>query len=276
MIDIADAMFAKKSFSMTTFSLLLPFSGRYVPPYFAVCLAALRWPSNSSHAILHSIYMKRDEARNHLVKSAIRLGSEMVIFCDDDMTIPGDTITKLHMALNTADDDVMACGGIYTSRCDLAEPYVYLKQDGAPHWKWKAGDVFPCYALGTGCLMIKTEVFKHIPEPWFRDIDTVEEARLDPSLDIHPSVGEYRITDDIYFFQKMNKAGFKTLAHGGVLPVHWDQNGNPYTLPMDSYPMQGIATPPWFSAFGITPNNLVCPEKATTESQSAPTPPEQL
>lgn len=245
---------------MVTFAILLPFSGRYVPPYWAVSLASIRWPSNSSHVILHSINMKRDLARNTLVKSAIKCGAKYVLFIDCDTQIPGDTIVKLHMALETADEDVVACGGIYTSKCVPAEPYVYLEEDSAPHWKWRAGDVFPAQSMGTGCLMIKTSAFAKIPEPWFRDIDTVEEAREDPGLTVHPSVGELRMTDDIYFFHKLKKAGLKALAHGGVLPVHWDQEGNPFTLPRDSYPMIG-AGEPWYSAFGIISDNLVAPEK---------------
>jgi hypothetical protein len=243
----------------TTFAVLLPFSGRYVPPYWAISLAALRWPSNSSHVILHSTGMKRDLARNTLVKSAIKMGAQFCFFIDDDTQIPGDAVVKLHMALNTADDDVIAAGGIYTSKCHMAEPYVYLEEDGGPHWKWRVGDVFPCHSLGTGCMMIKTSVFEKIPEPWFRDIDTVEEARQDPDLDIHPSVGEMRMTDDIYFATKLHKAGFRMLAHGGVLPVHWDQNGNPHTLPRDSYPMENAGIQ-WFSAFGVSESNLVNPD----------------
>lgn len=247
-----------------TFAILLPFSGRYTPPYWGVSLAALRWPSNSSHVILHSLGMKRDEARNTLVKSALRLGAKYVLFIDDDTQISGDTVMKLHMALETAEDDVVVAAGIYTSKCYPAEPYVYLEEDGAPHWKWRAGSVFPCKGIGTGCMMIKASVFEKIPEPWFRDIDTVEEARSDPHYHVHPSVGELRVTDDLYFCHKLNHAGFKILAHGGVLPVHWDQNGRPYVLPMDSYPMRGMSENPWYAQFGIAAENLVAPEKIIT------------
>ena len=245
---------------MITFAVLLPFSGRYVPPYCAISLAALRWPSNTSHAILHTNGMKRDLARNSLVKSAIKMNARYIFFCDDDTQIPHDTITKLHMALETADDDVVACGGIYCSKSIPTEPYVYLQEDGGPHWKWRAGDVFPCQGLGTGCLMIKTSVFSKIPEPWFRDIDRIEDVGEDPAISV-PDHYEFKMTDDLYFFHKVEQAGLKVIAHGGVLPVHWDQKGHPFTLPRDSYPMQLVKDPMWYAAFGVLDRNLVAPER---------------
>jgi hypothetical protein len=244
-----------------TFALLTPFSGRYVHPYWAISLASIRWPSNSSHVFLHAMEMKRDLARNTLVKAAIKCGAKYVLFIDDDTQPPMDVVVKLHEALVTADEDVVACSGIYTSKCIPAEPYVYIEEDGAPHWKWRAGDVFPCHSIGTGCMMIKTSAFEKIPEPWFRDIDTLEEAKTDPGLTINPSIGELRITDDIYFALKVRKAGLRMLAHGGVLCVHWDQNGNPYTVPRDSYPMRGVKEEPWYSQFGVTASNLIAPER---------------
>jgi hypothetical protein len=45
------------------------------------------------------------------------------------------------------------------------------------------------------------------------------------------------MTDDIYFCRKVREAGMRILAHGGVLPGHWDEHGNVYFLPDDSYPM---------------------------------------
>jgi len=99
-----------------TFAVLLPFGGRYVHPYWAISLASLEWPTNSSHAYLHSMYMQRDLARNSLVEKALTLNPEFIVWFDDDTQAPKDTIIKLHAALTTADDNVVACGGVYTSK----------------------------------------------------------------------------------------------------------------------------------------------------------------
>ncbi len=243
-----------------TFGILLPFSGRFTPPEFALGLAGLQFPSNTSHVFLSLKGPNRALNRINLVKSAIKHSCKYVLFIDDDVMVPMDTMKRLFMALETADDDVIAAGGVYCSKSIPAEPFVYLQEDGGPHWKWRAGDIFPCQGIGTGCLMIKTSSFAKIPEPWFRDIDSVEEIGDDPALSI-PDHYHFRMTDDLYWCRKVEQAGLKILAHGGVLPVHWDQQGNPFTLPRDSYPMQAIESDPWYAGFAVIDKNLVNPER---------------
>ena len=87
-------------------------------------------------------------------------------------------------------------------------------------------------------MMIRTEILKTIPEPWFLTTD-----------DDEPPEG-YTIrrgTDDIYFCERVKEAGFKILADANVLCVHWDYEfdpAKPYYMPMDSYPMQGVTLRP--------------------------------
>jgi hypothetical protein len=47
------------------------------------------------------------------------------------------------------------------------------------------------------------------------------------------------VTDDMYFCRKVREAGFRLLAHGGVLPAHWGQDGNCYRIAEDTYPFRG-------------------------------------
>lgn len=242
---------------MFTFAIALPFSGRYVPPEWAVAVASLQYPTGCAYVILHAKGAVRDKARIALVEEAIRLNVKYVLFLDDDTMPPPDTVRKLSMALETADDDVVACGGVYTNKVIPTEPLIYAAENSGPHWKWKVGEVFPVWGIATGCLMIKTSVFQHLPQPWFRDITSLEEAKADPSLVVQEKTSAFYMTDDIYFCNKVAQAGFKILAHGGVLPVHWDREGRAFTLPANSYPLQNITTPLWYTVFGVQPENLV-------------------
>jgi hypothetical protein len=242
---------------MVTFAILMPFSGRYVPPLWAINLMSLQWPLGCSHFVLSATSKNRAQNRTDLVRSAIKHGVKYVLFMDDDTMPPPDAVKKLHYELETADDDVIACGGIYTTKELPSEPLVYLEEDAGPHWKWRVGDVFQCQGIGTGCLMIKADSFAKIPEPWFRDIDSIDEVGDDPAMKLPPHLTAFRMTDDLYFCMKVKQAGLKILAHGGVLCVHWDQNGNPYTLPRDSYPMKDIAQKPWYAGFGVIKENVV-------------------
>jgi hypothetical protein len=242
---------------VVTFAVALPFSGRYVPPEWAIGLASLQFPTGCAFVYLNIKGAVREKARIALVKEAQRLGVKYLLFLDDDTMPPPDTVRKLHMALETADDDVVACGGVYTNKKIPSEPLIYREENSGPCWKWKVGDVFPVWGIGTGCLMIKVSVFEHLPEPWFRDITSLADIGDDPSITVPEGTQAFYITDDIYFCRKVAAAGFKILAHGGVLPVHWDQEGKAFTLPSNSYPLQGITTEPWYSAFGVQPENVV-------------------
>ena len=222
------------------FMVAFPFSGRYVAPEWALSIANMRYPRNCRHGHYATKGLKRDVARNTIARKALSEDAEYLLFVDDDTAPPLDTVSQLIQTLDTADDKVMVCGGIYTTKQEPIEPLVFQGQGLGPFWKWKYGEVFPCWGLGTGCMMIRTAVFKEISEPWFRDIETVEEADADPALYGNDRPDDFRMTDDLYFCKKVNDAGFTVLAHGGVLPVHWDQKGRGHTLPDDAYPVKDV------------------------------------
>lgn len=224
---------------MLKLMLAIPFSGRYVAPEWALSLMNLRYPRGSNHGQFVTKGMKRDEARNRLVEKAIAEKAEYIFFVDDDTAPPSDAIHQLTQFLDTSPPDVMVCGGIYTTKTDLHEPLVFQDYGSGPFWKWKLGDVFECWGIATGCMMIRTEVFKKLEKPWFRDIDSLDEV----GSDVHVFGGEsapdqFHMTDDLYFCQKVRNAGFKIAAHGGVLPVHWDQNGIGHVLDDNAYPVK--------------------------------------
>ncbi len=143
----------------------------------------------------------------------------------------------------------MVIGGIYCTKTDPPEPIVFKELGAGPFYNWKVGDVFECKGLGAGCMLIKTEVFKHISKPWFLEPD---EIFVDAKDGVARNVG----TDDLYFCQKVTEAGFKIMAHGGVLPVHIDIDGRMYTLPIDSYPCQGVGLQPMPPQVPITVDSL--------------------
>ena len=217
----------------------IPFSGRYVAPEWALSMMNLRYPRNARHGVYVTRGLERQVARTKLVEKAIAEHSEYVFFVDDDTAPPFDAVSQLIRELDVADKTVMVCGGIYTTKQDPIEPLVFLDQGSGPHWKWKFGDVFRCWGLGTGCMMIRTEVFQHLPKPWFRDIGSIEDVGEDTQVfgkDGKPD--DFCMTDDLYFCKKVNDSGFTVLAHGGVLPVHWDQKGTGHVLPDESYPVK--------------------------------------
>jgi hypothetical protein len=212
---------------------------RYMAPEWAIRLALLAPLANCSHVILSIKDMDRGPCREALIKQARSYGAKWGFFLDDDTVPPPDVLQKLQYVLENADDDVAVAAGIYTTKSDPAVPLVFQDYGIGPFWRWKRGDVFECQDIATGCMMIRLSVFDDLPEPWFVDVHGVEHAR---SLGLltdrvsQPLATEW--TDDMYFCYRLRQAGFRMMAHGGVLCDHWGQDGRVYRLADDSYPMR--------------------------------------
>src|SRR5205814_8930582 len=157
-----------------------PFGGRFVPPEWAIAISVLKFPPGINNAYVFTKGMARAEARTFLCEKAIEAEAEYLLFLDDDTAPPMDAPLQLIMAMDQADADVAACGGIYTTKADPAMPLVYKEEHGGPFWRWKYGEVFECGLVATGCMLIRLSALKDIPKPWFRDILSVEDAKDDP------------------------------------------------------------------------------------------------
>ena len=208
-----------------------------VRPEWAVSLACLQFPPNMTYTFLGTVGEPRDQARIKIAKQAMESNCGYLLFIDDDTALPHYAINKLMRELQTGDDNIMVCGGIYCSRSRPPEPMVYQELGTGTFWKWKQGEIFDCQGLATGAMMIKTEVFSHLPEPWFKDIGHVSEVDPEKDFIVPEDWSNVMVTDDLYFCDKVIKAGFRIRAHGGVLCFHYDPDGTRYFLPEDSYPL---------------------------------------
>lgn len=206
-------------------------SSRLVTPEWAIGLATQNFGMgvNVAYAPVHcsnpktgSEGLPRDLAAEYIVDGALELKAPYVMFVDDDVELPFGTCRHLMQTLASADEDVMVAGGIYVTKQNPCEPVVFQDIGLGAYWRWKKDTIFPCELIGLGCSLWKTEVFKKIPKPWFRDVDTLTVS----------------CTDDAFFFAKMKLHGFKALANAWILPTHWDyESGKGFRLPEDSYPM---------------------------------------
>lgn len=243
----------------------LPFCGRPVSPEWALALSSLNYPANMNLSISALKGIEVGEARCRIARHALELNAKYLFFLDDDVAPPYFAVRRLIYALEQAPPEFMVAGGIYANKhSHPAEPMVFQDDGMGPFWQWKAGESFECQGLGTGCMLIKTEVFRHLPEPWFETVNVCDEAS---------DVRKIEMTDDLYFCKKVRDAGFKLIADGGVLCLHWDvfscscghpkhahdgskleqpcavqqcdckryvMTGKAYTLPADSYPLKEL------------------------------------
>lgn len=219
----------------------LTFGTRPVAPEWAISLASLNYPINCRYAFGMLRGVPIAEAREQLAEMAIEQGAKFLFFIDDDTAPPNFSLRKLIHNLEN-DPESMVSGGIYFTKSFPPMPVVFQNDGEGPHYQWKFGDVFECASIGTGCMVVKTEVFKHLEKPWFKTTDNPNPENMSKETE----------TDDIYFCKKVRKAGFKILADGGVIPLHWDViTGMHFGMPVDSYPAK---------AYGAKPHELECPQ----------------
>lgn len=149
------------------------------------------------------------ENRNYCVVQAQRNGSDYLLFVDDDMTFPADTLNRL-LAHNK---DVIGVNSY--SRCLPPSSTVglmdkkgeYMHPDKHTEWEMQIPDgLFKAYFVGAGVLLIDMKVFEKIKKPYFH-FTTDKNGQI-----IH---GE-----DGYFCNQVKKAGMDVWCDSSLPIFH--------------------------------------------------------
>ena len=119
-----------------------------------------------------------------------------LLFLDDDMLFPPNTIEKL------LSDDVPLVGGLYFARNEPHLPIAYHKVEGN-QWvavtQWKAGLQY-VDAVGTGCMLIRRDVLEKMERPYFKFDDVMGE--------------------DMFFCEQAKKLGYDVVLDADVKCRH--------------------------------------------------------
>jgi len=147
------------------------------------------------------------QARNQIIQQAINEEYSHVLFIDDDVLVPNDIITRL-LAHNV---DMVT--GLYLLRKWPHQPIVFTgAREETPSVKWRClvenqNGLVPIDAAGLGCCLIDTKVFKALEHPWITLGDPDPETWC----------------DDVPFFNKARKAGFKAYCDTTLRCGHFSQ-----------------------------------------------------
>ena len=135
------------------------------------------------------------ENRTWLTVQAIQAGATHLLFVDDDMVYAKDTIEKLMEA------NVDIVGAKYANRRGTGEVIEYLGDSTIP-----VDTRYKVKALGGGCVLIKADVFKKVPQPWFgyKTLPT----------------GAVSMSHDWFFCEKAREVGYDIWCHSEVKPGH--------------------------------------------------------
>lgn len=134
-------------------------------------------------------------ARERLAEGALAEGCDYLLMIDDDMLAPPDLFYKLA----AHNKDIVAA--LAFTRNPDHKPVIYETVEGFSHETGKSygftrfvnnyprNQLVECDAVGFGAVLIKTDVFKKLPQPWF--------------------FGMERTGEDITLCVKAKKAGFQ-------------------------------------------------------------------
>jgi hypothetical protein len=181
-----------------TLMIAIPTLGRPVPLQWALNFKSMNPPINYNCDFNIVLGKEIGYARNSLAKAALARGCKYLFFLGDDVVAPPHTLRQLIYRMeNNPNIDVV--GGVYCAKADPPAPLVFVGNGVGSYWDWKIGEFFECTGLGMDCTLIKTDILKKIPEPWFKTVDE------DSFADGKPAAEAW--TEDLYFCKKVADAG---------------------------------------------------------------------
>lgn len=147
------------------------------------------------------------DARNAIVQTALNLGATYVLFISDDVLAPPNTFELLRRHRE------MMVTGVYWTKTDPTQPYIYRGLNQGPYTDWTMGEYFPVDWAGCDCLLVHTDVFRAIPAPWFSHEWSYTAGTRPIAL----------ATEDLYFYTKAHQAGFNLFCDSAVQCDHQDR-----------------------------------------------------
>jgi GT2 family glycosyltransferase len=159
---------------------------------FSVCLGQLQHPPNTR--LDWALSTDIAGARNTLVERSLEVGSEWMLFLDDDHAFPSDLLNRL-----LAHDRDFVCS-LYLRRAQPFAPVCFSGKDEETGLydsislaETPSEGLVRVHACGGAGMLVKSEVFRAIEKPWFE----------------HGRVDEWNASEDIIFCEKANAAGFE-------------------------------------------------------------------
>lgn len=158
--------------------------------------------------------MKVDVAYENLIEYI--LGNEYlnkfkyILTIEEDNLPPSDGLLKLYKSMGEYD----VVGGLYWGKGDNGFPMIFGNPEDPIDFRPQTpvpNSVQEANALGMGFNLFKLDMFRNIPQPWFKTLQGKNDF------------GDDQIsTQDIYFYKKAKEAGYKFACDTSVLVGHYD------------------------------------------------------
>lgn len=136
-----------------------------------------------------------------------------ILTLEEDNIPPPDGSLRLYENI----ENYAALGGLYWTKGEEGQPMIYGNPND-PELNFRPQpplqEIQECNGLGMGFTLFKTDIFKdsRVEKPWFRTCQ-----------DWDPAGGGARImTQDLYFFEKIRKLGYRVACDTRVRVGHYD------------------------------------------------------
>jgi hypothetical protein len=173
-------------------------------------------PMNQKFTRIFAIGMEVGEAYSSTIETI--LGNpelskwKYVLTLEEDNIPPPDGLIKLYEHI----DDYAAVGGLYWTKGEGGQPMIYGDpKDSEMNFRPQVPqeEIQECNGLGMGFTLFKMELFKdgRIERPWFKTFNEWDHER-----------GIKAYTQDLYFFEKIRKLGYRVACDTRVRVGHYD------------------------------------------------------
>ena len=140
------------------------------------------------------------QARENIAMAVQKSDCTHLLFIDSDMVFDKEALD----ILLKRDKDII--GADYNMRKLPLTSTVKIHDEDGEIVKKDEGEIFECYAVATGFMLIKMEVFEKLAHPWF--------------LTEHDTEGNMTVGSDMYFCREARKAGYKIYCDPTIKVKH--------------------------------------------------------
>ncbi|MFN7088331.1 MAG: hypothetical protein ACK4NX_00685 [Candidatus Paceibacteria bacterium] len=177
---------------------------------------SLIMPMNQKCTRVFAYGMEVGDAYNNMIEEILKNPNlsqwKYVLTLEEDNLPPPDGLIKLYEHM----DEFDVVGGLYWTKGENGQPMIYgdindpeLNFRPQPPIK----EIQECNGLGMGFTLFKLDIFKdpRIERPWFKtcqDWDSQKGAKI--------------YTQDLYFFEKIRKLGYRVACDTRVKVGHYD------------------------------------------------------
>ena len=213
----------------------IPTLGRPVTLAWASAYKSLTPPININMIVAQINGAPVAEARNAIAEEALKVNAKYLFYLGDDVVVPPHTLRQMITRMEN-NPEIGVIGGVYCSKSDPPAPLVFRGNGEGSYWEWKIGEFFEVTGLGMDCTLIRMDLFKELPRPWFKTIDT---NGFEDGINKADAW-----TEDLYFLKQVaEKTSAKIFCDASIICTHEDSmGGRSYTLPPNCLPLRKAAT----------------------------------